>query len=192
MTRRLTVGGAVLGLVLTGGAVADVLVEPPPGDPAVIELLSGIDFVPARNALDRALGEGAVTELIALARGESDEADPGVRIRAYRALADYPAPATQRALTEAVGQHAAFDRGIDLVYLRAAVDSLARVAGPEALVTLAPLLDHPSRDVRAGAADALAETGAPGAVLALRRRLQIESVEQVRLALSAAIRALGG
>ena len=169
-------------------ARAGGLLEAPAGDPQVVEQLSGIDYVPSRGSLDDALGDAALADLIAIARGEGDE-DAGLRIRAYRALALYPAPETAAALREAVAEHADV-AGLDTLYLRAAMGSLARVDGPDAVPSLGPMLDHPSRDVRAAAAAALGQTGAEEAIPVLRARLPLESVLQVRLAIADALRAL--
>jgi HEAT repeat protein len=166
---------------------------PPGGDPELVELLSGIDHVPSRSSLDLVLGPDALEELIAIARGEAvDASDPGLRARAYRALALYPEPETATALRAAVAEHADEEAGIDVIYLRAAVDSLAQVAGPAAVDDLVPLLDHASRDVRAASAIALGDTGSGDAVTPLRARLSVEDVGQVRLAIAEALRVLEG
>lgn len=163
-----------------------------PADQAVVELLSGIDFVPNRGALDDTLGQAAPSELIAIARG-GDPAmnDAGLRLRAYRALALYPGPDTESALQDAVMEHGQKSTGVDTLYLRAAMESLAVVAGADAVDTLSPMLDHPSRDVRAAAALALGATGSQSAIAPLRARLTVETVQQVRLALAQALRDLG-
>ena len=164
--------------------------EPPPGDLQVVEVLSGIDFIPSRSALDAALGAGAESDLIAIARGTAEEsADPGVRIRAYRALALYPGAAVEAELRAAIFQHAG-GAAVDMVYLRAAADSLVELAGPDAVDDLVPLLDHASRDVRASAAFALGDTGSDDAAPPLRARLLVEEVGQVRLAIAEALREL--
>ena len=166
-------------------------------DHPVGQLLSGIDFVPEREEIDSLLGGGAPAELLAIARGENTEmSDPGLRIRAYRALALYPSPDTETALLDAVTRHGAAESGVEIVYLRAAMESLAEVASNGSLVsvaiaTLSPMLDHPLRDVRADAARALGATGGDGAVPALRARLAVEEVLQVRLAITQALRLLG-
>jgi hypothetical protein len=161
------------------------------------QMLSGIDFVPDRGAFDGLLGSGAQAELLAIARGEKGAMnDPGLRIRAYRALALYPSSDTESALLDAVAQHGGATSGVDIVYLRAAMESLAQVASSGSLVsvaiaTLAPMLDHPLRDVRADAARALGATGGADAVPVLRARLAEEELLQVRLAIAEALRRLG-
>ena len=182
--------GVVAALAIARAASVAPSGEPPPGDPAVVETLSGIDHVPTRGTLDGLMGGAAESTLIAIARGVAEEsADPGVRIRAYRALAAYPGAATQTALRAAIADHSGEDE-LDTLYLRAAVDSLVQVAGPDAVTDLVPLLDHSSRDVRASTARALGDTGSDDAVSPLRARLSVEEVGQVRLAIAEALRVL--
>jgi hypothetical protein len=158
-------------------------------DQPLTELLSGIDYAPGRDALDSVMGDAAADQLVAIARGtRSDLDDAGIRIRAYQALALYPAPSIEVALRAAVAEHGAVDSGVDTLYLRAAMDSLAAVAPDTAVSALAPMLAHPSQDVRAGAARALGATGADAVVPHLRARLQEEPVLQVRLAIADALR----
>jgi len=163
-----------------------------PGDPEVIEALSGIDFIPNKTTLDQVFSGGADVGLIELARDELGDTDPGLRIRAYRALELYDTPAVETALAEAVAEHHAGPKaGVGVLYLRVAAKSLARVAGTDAVDDLIPLLSHPRRDIRSGAAEALAITGAPAAIQPLRDQLALETDLQTRLALSAALRDLG-
>ena len=125
-----------------------------PADQAVAELLSGIDFVPSRGALDDTLGQAAPSELIAIAGGsEPTMNDAGYRLRAYRALALYPGPDTEAALRDAVVEHGQKSTGVDTLYLRAAMESLAIVAGADAVFD--PVADarppQPGRPRRSGA-----------------------------------------
>jgi HEAT repeat protein len=163
-----------------------------PGSPAeepVSELLSGIEFVPDRGALDDVMGDAAPALLIAIARGRNANlSGAGHRIRAYRALALYPSEEIASTLRTAVAEHGAVARGVDTVYVRAAMDSLALVAPDSAVSALAPMLAHASQDVRAGAARALGATGSSGVVAVLRERLAVEPVLHVRLAIADALR----
>jgi HEAT repeat protein len=177
---------APIGLWAAAGAGGQL--QAPAGDPQVVEQLSGIDYVPTRGSLDEALGEAGLEALIAIARGEGDE-DAGLRIRAYRALSLYPGSQTAAALHDAVAEHISV-AGVDTLYLQAAMSSLARIDGEGAVPSLGPMLDHPSRDVRAAAATALGETGSGDAIPLLRARLPLEAVIQVRLAIADALRAL--
>ena len=172
--------------------------DPPAGDQTVIQLLSGIDFVPTKGVLDAALGGSPEATLGAIARNGSPIGDPGVRIRAYRALALYQTTSAETDLAAAVGQHGGGGDAMDNLYLRAAMDSLATVASaggvcPQAkLDDITPHLTHPSRDVRAAAARALSTCGSPAAIDILRARLMVEPEEQVKVAISKAIRDLDG
>ena len=191
MRRALAIAAAMgMALAIARAATTSAPAEPPPGDPAVVEALSGIDYVPTRGTLDGLFGIAAESALIDIARGTADEsADPGVRLRAYRALAAYPGASTESALRAAIADHAG-GGDLDTLYLRAALESLVQVAGPDAVDDLVPLLDHASRDVRASTARALGDTGSDAAVSPLRARLSVEEVGQVRLAIAEALRAL--
>jgi len=179
--------------LLVAMAIARAAVSPataPPGDTGLVEILSGIEYIPTRGSLDAQMGAGAQDRLIAIARGDAEEsADPGIRIRAYRALAFYPSPATESALRAGIVAHAG-GGSVDTLYLRAAAESLVQIAGADAVDDLVPLLDHASRDVRATTARALGDTGSAQAVSPLRARLSIEEVGQVRLAIAEALREL--
>lgn len=187
----LAIAAGTLAALAIAHAASVAPAEAPPGDARVVELLSGVDYVPNRAALDDALGAAvAADDLVAIARGSAPEsADPGVRIRAYRALGLYPGSATEAALRAALAENAA-GAGVETLYLRAAAESLVKVAGAGAVDDIVPLLDHASRDVRATAAVALGRTGSDAAVPSLRARLSVEEVGQVRLAIAEALRAL--
>ena len=133
-----------------------------PADAQLAEILSGIDYVPDRVALDDALGAAAPDVLIAIGRGDDPTfTDVGARIRAYRALALYPGPDTVSALRAVVSTHGASSSGMDTVFVRAA------------------------------AASALAVTGAESALVPLRTRRTVEQLAQVQIAIDDALRALG-
>jgi hypothetical protein len=175
--------------------IAHAALPPTPAlpDQPLSELLSGIEFVPDRSAFDGLMGDGAPDQLVAIALGNDAElADAGLRIRAYRALALYPSAANEETLRAAVAEHGAVARGVDTLYVRAAMDALARVAPDSAIDAIAPMLSHPSQDVRAGAARALGATGRDAAEPVLRARLATETVEQVRVAIADALRLLEG
>ncbi len=163
------------------------------------EILSGVDFVPQKGDLDIILGASAPEDLISIAENPSE--DPGVRIRAYRALAHYPGVATKEALASAIREHsdgedsdgtpvALASIGVDTILLRAAMTSLATIAGADAVDRIQEMLNHDSRDVRAAAARALAVTGSADALPYLYERRDIEQVMQVRFAIEEAIRIL--
>src|SRR5690606_10474145 len=83
---------------LVAAARAGGPLEAPAGDRALVEILSGIDYVPSRGTIDDVLGEAAPEDLIDIARGVEGGEDPGLRVRAYRALALYPSEETRAAL----------------------------------------------------------------------------------------------
>jgi HEAT repeat protein len=188
---RAALRGAATALALGFALSADGAPAAPAQEP-LSELLSGIEFVPDRSALDGVMGDAAPLELIGIARGrDADLNQAGHRIRAYRALALYPSEDIESVLRTAVAEHGAVATGVDTVYVRAAMDSLALVAPDTAISSLAPMLAHPSQDVRAGAARALGATGSSSVVGVLRERLAEEPVLHVRLAIADALRRVG-
>ncbi len=152
------------------------------------DLLSGVDYVPDKPELDDALGDPPEDELIAIAT--SDTADPGVRLRAYRALGHYPTDPTRVVLMTAISSYMSAVSGPEVLYLRAAMYSLAAVSGADAVLVLDDLLYSTSQDVRAEAALALGQTGAGTAVPLLRARRDMEQVPQVVWAIDEALRQL--
>lgn len=187
---RAWVWGAAAAVALAAGAARAL--DAPKADPEVIELLSGISYVPSKTSIDVVLGDAAVEDLVELARSPA-ELDPGLRLRALRALGQYGGDAgVDAALRDALGEYAAASAGVEVLYLRAAISALAEAAGPDAAESLVALLDHEVRDVRAAAATALARAGATEVTGELRARLAVEPVLQVRLAIEAALRELGG
>jgi HEAT repeat protein len=169
------------------------------GDPLVGEIdeplrdaLSGIDYIAGRSVFDELLGTEANTDLVAIARADGD-IDPGLRVRAYQALALYPTDLSRTELVAAVSDHTDPGAdGIETVYGRAAMDALAQIGGAAATGDLRPVLDHPNADMRAAAAMALAKTGADEAVVALRDRLAVEDDAMVLVALRRSLAALEG
>ncbi|MCP4449278.1 MAG: HEAT repeat domain-containing protein [Myxococcales bacterium] len=188
----------ILGAAMLAGAagvgIATAL-EAPAGDPQVVELLSGLNYVPSQSNIDVVLGEGAVEDLIEIAEDSSIDSDPGLRIRAFRSLGQYdgnPQRATAAsALRRAIADYGAESSGTKLLYLRASMLSLAAIDGGNAVSNLVTMLGHPSRDIRAACAQALGITGVAAAIQPLRARDLIEPEEQVRLAIADALFLLG-
>jgi HEAT repeat protein len=178
----LVVAGLVFGAAtLRGDAAADTPLD------VITDALGGVDYVPSQPELDAIL-DAPVEDLIGIAADTG--VDAGIRIRAYRALALYPTAESEAALRAAITTHAAAVTGTPVIYLRAAMESLALVAIADAVDALLPQLDHPTRDIRCAAARALELTGSAAAVNPLRARLIIEPSEQVRQAITKALRAL--
>jgi hypothetical protein len=192
MAIRRSIRALVAGL----GLVALLQIEPSNAGgsgpvPATRDLLGAIDFVPAREDLDTVMGPTSLQQLIILAIDDGE--DPGVRIRAVRALGQFPESSEARStLVAVINGLAAESSGTPVLILRAAMEALAEVGGASAVSQITPLLDNSSRDVRASAADALRVIGSPTAIPALRDRQQIETVPQVLLAITEALRALLG
>jgi len=177
--------GALIALALT--RVEAETTAPPP---TVEELLSAIDFVPARSDLDPVMGSTPTQELIALA----NSADEGVRVRAIRALAQYPAPETRDALVALI-QDPKASGGLRVVLRRAALEALAEIGTPDDVEIITPYLEvtnAPERDLRAAAAHALRVLGSTAAVPALRAQQRIEEEPQVLFAITEALRKLLG
>lgn len=188
---RIIPGACALALAL-GAARAAEPIELALPDADVADILSGVDFIPGKPALDDVLDDPN-PDLIALAT--DTEMDPGLRLRAVRALALYPGDATRTVLLSLLADNGSTPSGTETLLVRAAMYALATIDGASAVGPLAPLLDHPSRDVVADAALALALTGSPAATPFLGQRKAVEEAlespsQQVLWAIHEALRAL--
>lgn len=165
----------------------------------VINALTPIDSLPSSTQLNAAHGgeQEALDSLTAIALAQ-DAVDPGVQLRAIRALTHYcknPC-ASHEAHTTLVTlvttpRYRDSRRGSDLLVLRAALESLGVLRVPNDLTLLVPQLNHPSRDIRTATAHALRDLGNTQAIVPLRARYDVESVDQVQIAISDALRVLG-
>ncbi|HUS29461.1 MAG TPA: hypothetical protein VMZ53_13170 [Kofleriaceae bacterium] len=167
--------------------------------------LTAIDTVPTRQQIDQAFINSPQTPLQNLSFLATDTdagTDIGVRLRAIHALAKYctstpclPADEAHQTVRTVVAGNAHELSGPRALILRAGIETLGAMrVGQDAdfLVAQLSLLDHPSRDIRASTARALAELcSGPSAVNALRLRYSHELTEQVKLAISEALRILG-
>ncbi len=182
---------ALASLLVTSLAIADVASgTEAPANADLIEILSGVDHVPTGDQL---LEIATVQEIIDIARDPAGDTDQGLRIRAYRALADFPSETTKTLLIGEVGLHADAMDGVETLYCRAAMHSLAKISNVDdidSVFAVAANLTHANRDVRAAAAQGLAVIGSEAALPALREQLEVEKVTQVQLAISEAIRQL--
>jgi hypothetical protein len=161
--------------------------------------LTTIDTVPTRQQIDSAFGNQPQVALQNLTSIASDDAgDVGIRLRAIHALAKYCAasPCTasdvaHQSLADLINETRSATAGAQLLVLRAGIETLGsmRVAGD--VTMLITLLDHPSRDIRASTAKALADLCNTQASSPLRVRYARETSEQVKLAISEALRILG-
>jgi HEAT repeat protein len=192
--KRITIAA----LVALGGSIASghVLQLSQP----VINALTPIDSVPSTTQLNTVFNGSEVEALsnlvsIALADGT---VDIGVQIRAIRALTHYCAAPCETHEAHATLTTVATTpryrdarRGSDLLVLRAAIEALGMLRIPGDISILIPLLDHPSRDIRAATAHALRDLGNTQAIPALRARYQQEQSQQVKISVSEALRVLG-
>ena len=190
--RRLPLPAFVLAMTTV---VAPLWGTPLPAAPptAALEALSGIDFVPGRVDLVR-LFSGDVAALVGLANDDAD-ADPGIRLRAYRSLAEFTNdPIALAGLRTAVARYRTARSGTELLYLMASLQALGEVGDDADVTAIAPLLDAgDSRDLRAAAARALGQLGAPAACAPLQSRagVGLEPQAMVRIAINRALNRLG-
>jgi HEAT repeat protein len=191
MTARPKHGVAIAIAIAVGLCVSGLVAATP--SPELVELLGGIDFVPTQDDIDPFVD--GVVDIVDIVT-DNDE-DDGLRIRAVRALGTYDTDPDRQiagpALATVITQHGGGGNstGVDTVYVRAAMEALALVEGPNGIAVIESQLIHTSRDVRAAAAEALQLAGSQGACNALREaNLVKDEVEQVELALSEAIREL--
>lgn len=166
-------------------------------------VLTPIDSLPTRESIETVFSTAdPVVELAQIATAPTDGSmvpDFGVRLRAIRSLPQFcPTPCDDTlahdTLVAIIQSIPATDQtGQSILRLRAAIESLgvAKSGDPNDVSLLVPLLDHQSRDIRAATARALRDLCDPDAILPLRARLQIETIGQVSLAISAALRDLG-
>lgn len=161
--------------------------------------LTTIDTVPTRQQIDSAFGNQPQVALAKLSSIASDQGtDVGIRLRAIHALAKY-CPATpctaddlaHQSLVQLITNTRDETTGAQLLLLRAGVETIGMMRVTADVNLLTSLLDHPSRDIRASTAKALQDLCNTQAIPPLRVRYARESSEQVKLAISEALRILG-
>jgi len=194
MTRLPLVLALVAGLVVSAA-----------GDPVMLSLpakqaLTQLDALPSSAQLEKFMGtpQAVLDKLIEFTHPDFTD-DPGVQIRAVRAIAQYcDAPCTETseahvALATLITTPRYRDAraGSDLLVMRAGIEALGVLRVPADIDLLIPQLAHPSRDIRAAAAHALRDLGNTAAIDALRGRYSEEQVPQVELAIADALRVLG-
>lgn len=162
-------------------------------DETVLHTLTPIDSVPTKESLVTILQPNPLDRLRALAIDEG--IDFGVRLRAIRAMPHFCPTNCRAALIEVFQSiDPELDRaGPQLLLRRATIEAIgiARTGNPDDVPLLVPYLDHPSRDIRAATARAFRDMCNTQAIVPLRTRYQNEQVDQVRLAISTALRDLG-
>lgn len=191
----------VVALLVTGGiaaATGSVNLSP-----QVKNTLTTIDVVPTKVQLDSAFGseQNALAQLAQIATDDALDGDSvAVRLRAIHALAKYcpspcsPSDVAHQAVTEVIEELTTPETpttGSPVLILRAAIETLGTMKVPSDVSTLLPLLIHPSRDIRAATARALRDLCNPQAITPLRTRYADETTDQVKLAISEALRILG-
>jgi hypothetical protein len=163
--------------------------------PAVVDALTQIDASPSQATLNEMFStpQAALDNLRAIALDHTG--DPGVQLRAIRALPVYcPASCGSTVVHDAL--HVLIDHYNTTPHtprsqlrLRAAVEALGatRTGLPSDVTKLVPLLADPSRDVRLTVTHALRKVCSSTAIEPLRALFQTEPVKQVQNAISAAL-----
>jgi hypothetical protein len=155
--------------------------------------LTAMDTVPTPTELDSDFTD-PLDSLAEIAQGSGN--DVGVRIRALHALASYcTAPCNNTdtahvALVDFITANEPNQDGTTIVMLRGAIEALGPQRVGTDLPLLVPLLSHPSRDIRAATAHALRDLCNTQAITPLRTQQAQESSDQVKLAISEALRVL--
>lgn len=194
---KLVGAAGLVAVVLGASALADVQLTQP-----VINALTQIDAVPSSQQITQAFNGSTSEALSSLQQiaNPTNFVDRGVQLRAVRALIHYcqstpcgasdPAHVTLRDIAT-LPKYRDSRSGSDLLVLRAAIESLGILQVPADVDILVPQLQHPSRDIRAAVARALRDLGNTQAIPPLRARYNIETSQQVQLAISDALRVLG-
>jgi len=166
----------------------------------VQNVLSTMDIVPTQIELDTAFNDhaSALTGLVNIVNAVGT--DPGIRLRAIHALSKYCA--AQQCIDSDVAHQTLVavitanndpnvSTGTSVVMLRAAVEAIGPQRVGTDLPLLAPMLMHTSRDIRAATAHALRDLCNTEAINPLRTQQQTETSDQVRQAITEALRILG-
>jgi len=159
--------------------------------------LTTIDSVPTKPQLDAVFkGEAAALMNLSTIAKDTTE-DIGIRLRAIHALSKYcGSPCTSddlahQSLSILIADEREETAGSSVLLLRAAIETIGVLHVSTDVDVLVPLLDHGSRDVRAATVRALRDLCNTQAIIPLRARYTAESTEQVKLAISEALRVLG-
>jgi hypothetical protein len=174
--------------------------------------LTLIDSVPSQVQIDSTFTDHTSAALglaaIATDAGATDPASRNARLHAISALATYCASPCEAldpahvALRTIITNTTGVATGFDAVVLRAAIEALGpqrALAGvgsgsdadPDAdLKLLVPQLQNPSRDIRAAVAHSLRDLCNTNAIVPLRQQQQAEPSDQVKQAITEALRVL--
>jgi len=167
------------------------------------DLLSARDYVPTRADLDQAMQPEPLQDLVQRAFGGPGGEDIGIRLRAIRALAQYPSDDAHSALLlvlESPDLQGNLAPEEVFVLQRATLEALAELGDPDDVAVITEFLmtddANPAncdrRDIRAAAAHALRVLGSTTAQTPLRARLAVEICPQVEFAINEALRELLG
>lgn len=189
-------------VALATGTVASV-----PSIPSeALKTLTSIDTVPTKEQLDEAFQQGALAKLTDIVEAPDETidpvegVDPGIKLRAIHALAKYCTVATactasdvaHQAVVGVIDDTRSAQTGAQVLMLRAAIETIGTMkVASDATMLQDDLLNHPSRDIRAATARALRDLCNPQAITPLRARYSNEMTDQVKLAISEALRILG-
>ena len=132
----------------------------------------------------------ATQELLLMTIAEDPGADELVRGRALAALAYARSARVHGFLENFIIRKTPSSAPLDRTLLRRAAVALGWQAGPRVVETLAPLLDHPDREVRLDAAVALGMSRERDAEKPLRAHLSEEQDPAVKRQIEAALRAV--
>lgn len=199
MKKLLAIGSVIFAALVAGAGTVDSLNE------NQLDALTTIDTVPTRALYESLPSEAKLDQAQLQAIAADGSASPAYRLRAIHALSTYcvipapPAPQTcpdtdpaHQTLAALITANGSAHAGADLLILRGAIEAIGPLRGSNDAATLVPLLDHPSRDIRSTTALALGAVcdNSPTTLQALHQRYSNESTDQVKLAISAALRML--
>ncbi|HET9992319.1 MAG TPA: HEAT repeat domain-containing protein [Kofleriaceae bacterium] len=169
--------------------------------------LTQIDSVPSQLELDTAFSDhqAAMQGLAAIAtdNGATDSASRNARLHAISALSKYcaspcddgsgsgSANSAHQALISIIQDMNGESVGFNAVVLRAAIEALGPQRVGNDLDLLVSQLANPSRDIRAAVAHSLRDLCNTQAIVPLRQQQQAEASDQVKQAITEALRVLG-
>jgi hypothetical protein len=194
-----------LALALFAGGVAAGSTQLPQN---VQNVLTLIDSIPSQLQLDGAFCPTPCSdhgpamlglEAIATDSGATDSASRNARLHAISALSLYcigcdpfkPEYQAHQTLSSIIQNTKLASTGFDAVVLRAAIEAIGPQRIAADLNLLLPLLQNPSRDIRAAVAHSLRDLCNTNAIVPLRQQQEAESSDQVKQAITEALRVLG-
>jgi hypothetical protein len=196
-----------IALALFAGGVAAGSTQLPQ---KIQDALTLIDSVPSEVQLDTAFcaptcssdHREALAGLAAIAtdNGATDSASRNARLHAISALSTYCVATTCDGLPGSQAHDALYSiittttgeaNGFNAVVLRAAIEAIGPQRVDSDLGLLLAQLQNPSRDIRAAVAHSLRDLCNTNAIVPLRQQQQTESSDQVKQAITEALRVLG-